>query len=156
MKRHAKPSRARCLHFAACAGLLVLGLTSGGCQRKAPAEALAPPQDSSENESAPEREVLASWYDVPVGSVTKERAGAGELTAANNRLPFGTRVRVTHVANGKSVVVRITDRGNFKPRIKIDLCKEAAQKLDMVGEGIARVRMQILSDGKATEPSPGT
>src|SRR3984893_4297392 len=56
-------------------------------------------------------EGYAVWYVVPANSLAKRRAGKDELTAANNRLPLGTKVRVTHLKNGKSVVVRITDRG---------------------------------------------
>ena len=52
----------------------------------------------------------AVWYHVPPKSLAKRRATKDELTAAHNRLPLGTRVRVTHLKNGKSVVVRITDR----------------------------------------------
>ena len=76
-----------------------------------------------------------------------------QFTAANNNLPIGTRVRVTHLKNGKSVVVRITDRGITKPKIKLDLCKEAAEELNMVGEGVAHVRMQGLDDGKGSPSS---
>jgi rare lipoprotein A (peptidoglycan hydrolase) len=91
----------------------------------------------------------AVWYKVPPNSLARRRAGKEELTAAHNRLPLGTRVRVTHLKNGKSVVVRITDRGITKRRVIIDLCKEAAEKLDMVSEGSARVSLEILPDDKA-------
>ncbi len=90
----------------------------------------------------------AVWYKVPPKSLTKRRAGKDELTAAHNRLPFGTRVRVTHLKNGKSVEVRITDRGITVRGAIIDLCKEAAEKLDMIHEGSARVRLEILPDDK--------
>ena len=91
---------------------------------------------------------VAVWYNVPPNSLAKRRASKDELTAAHNRLPFGTKVRVTHVANGKSVVVRITDRGISKRGAVIDLCKEAAAQLDMLREGSARVRLEILPDDK--------
>jgi rare lipoprotein A len=55
---------------------------------------------------------------------------------------------VTHLVNGKNVVVRITDRGVYKRGTIIDLSKEAAEKLDMVREGSARVRLEILADDK--------
>jgi rare lipoprotein A (peptidoglycan hydrolase) len=97
----------------------------------------------------PKIEGNAVWYKVPPNSLAKRRAGKDELTAAHNRLPLGTRVLVTHLKNGKSVVVRITDRGITKRRAIIDLCKEAAEKLDMVGEGSARVSLEILPDDKA-------
>jgi rare lipoprotein A len=97
-------------------------------------------------------EGYAVWYDVPANSLAKRRAGKDELTAAHNRLPLGTRVRVTHLGNGKNVVVRITDRGITRRRALIDLCKEAAVKLDMVREGSARVRLEILPE----EPLPAS
>ncbi|MEM1370795.1 MAG: septal ring lytic transglycosylase RlpA family protein, partial [Pseudomonadota bacterium] len=66
------------------------------------------------------------------------------LTAAHKTLPFGTRVRVTHLGNGRSVVVKINDRGPFiKGRI-IDLSKRAAGVIRMRGQGIARVKIEIL------------
>jgi rare lipoprotein A len=83
---------------------------------------------------------------VPVDSLAKRRAGAGELTAAHNYLPLGTLVRVTHVANGKNVIVRVTDRGITNRHATIDLCKEAAEKLDMLREGSALVRVEVLPD----------
>lgn len=89
----------------------------------------------------------AVWYDVPADSLAKRRAGKDELTAAHNRLPLGAKVRVTHLANGKSVIVRITDRG-ITNRANIDLCKEAAAALGMISEGRARVRMDLLPDDK--------
>ena len=93
-------------------------------------------------------EGVATWYPVPQKSIAKRRARTDELTAANNRLPLGTKVRVTHLTNGKNVVVRITDRGVYKRGTIIDLSKEAAEKLDMVKEGSARVRLEILPDDK--------
>jgi rare lipoprotein A len=90
--------------------------------------------------------VYAAWYDVPADSLVRKRAGSGELTAAHNKLPLGTLVRVTHLGNGKNVLVRITDRGITKRKVKVDLCKEAAEELDMIGEGIARVQMEVLQE----------
>jgi rare lipoprotein A len=100
-------------------------------------------------------EGVATWYKVPTKSLTKERAGKDELTAAHNRLSFGTKVRVTHLGNGKNVVVRITDRGVYRRGVVIDLCKEAAEKLDMLREGSARVRLEILPDDKAFSKKKG-
>lgn len=92
-------------------------------------------------------EGMAVWYTVPQNSLARRRAGK-ELTAAHNRLPIGTKVRVTHLGNGKNVDVRITDRGITKRAAVIDLCKEAAEKLDMIRQGSARVRLEILPDDK--------
>lgn len=95
------------------------------------------------------QEGYAVWYVVPVDSLANRRAGKGEFTAAHNRLPLGTMVRVTHLGNGKSVIVRITDRGITKRGASIDLCKPAAEKLGMISEGMARVRIEELPDDTA-------
>ena len=97
-------------------------------------------------------EGMAAWYQVPPDSLAKKRAGKDELTAAHNKLPIGTKVRVTHLGNSKSVVVRITDRGITSRRFLIDLCKEAAEKLDMLREGSTRVRLEVLPDDKSSTP----
>ena len=67
-----------------------------------------------------------------------------ELTAAHRTLPFGTRVRVTNVANGRSVVVTITDRGPFARGRIIDVSRRAARKLGFWRDGIAKVRVEVI------------
>jgi rare lipoprotein A len=69
--------------------------------------------------------------------------GAG-LTAAHKTLPFGTRVRVTDVKTGRSVIVTITDRGPFNRGRVLDLCTRAARALGMMDRGIAHVRAEVL------------
>jgi rare lipoprotein A len=91
-------------------------------------------------------EGFAVWYPVPKYSLAHRRGWGDEYTAAHNRLPIGTRVRVTRLSNGRSVVVRVTDRGIKNRRAKIDICREAAEKLDMIHDGFARVRMEILPE----------
>ncbi len=74
-----------------------------------------------------------------------ERAHASDLTAAHRSLPFGTKVRVTHKKTGKSVVVRINDRGPFiKGRI-IDLTPAAARAIGF--SGLAQVDVEVLGRG---------
>ena len=97
---------------------------------------------------------FATWYDVPAKSRVKQRAPKDELTAAHNRLPIGTRLRVTHLGNQKNVVVRITDRLVSKRPAHVDLSKEAAEKLDMVKQGSARVRMEVLPNDNTPAPQP--
>ncbi|MBV8751320.1 MAG: septal ring lytic transglycosylase RlpA family protein [Hyphomicrobiales bacterium] len=70
--------------------------------------------------------------------------GATGLTAAHRSLPMGTRVRVTNTANGRSVVVRINDRGPFIRGRSIDLSHSAAQAVGMTQAGVAKVRMEVL------------
>lgn len=69
------------------------------------------------------------------------------MTAAHQQLPFNTRVKVLNLANGKSVEVRINDRGPFKDDRIIDLSYAAAKALGMIGTGTARVRIDILELG---------
>ena len=91
---------------------------------------------------------VASYYG---GRFHGRRTASGErfnqnaLTAAHRTLPFGTRVRVVHVRSGRSVVVRINDRGPVSRRRIIDLSKGAARRLGMVRSGTARVRLERLS-----------
>src|SRR5438874_742546 len=126
---------------------LAAALISLGAAISAPAQVANPSRHPIVPTPA-QLEGPAAWYDVPRSSLAKRRAGRDELTAAHNTLPIGTRVRVTHLGNGKNVIVRITDRGITRHRALIDLCKEAAIKLDMIREGSARVRLEILSDEK--------
>ncbi|HEY6866801.1 MAG TPA: septal ring lytic transglycosylase RlpA family protein [Candidatus Eisenbacteria bacterium] len=71
---------------------------------------------------------------------------AHRLTAAHRTLPMGTRVRVTNLENGRSVVVTITDRGPFKDDRIIDVSWRAARKLGFERAGTARVRLTVLLD----------
>lgn len=93
-------------------------------------------------------EGTASWYGVPFHG---RRASNGQiydmnkLTAAHRTLPFETLVRVTNLTNGKSTVVRITDRGPFVENRIIDLSLAAAREIESVGPGIVPVRLEILS-----------
>jgi len=71
---------------------------------------------------------------------------AGKLTAAHRSLPFGTKVLVTNKRNGKSVVVRINDRGPFIRGRVLDVSKAAAQDIGMVSSGTAQVCFQVVAD----------
>lgn len=66
------------------------------------------------------------------------------MTAAHKTLPFGTRVRITHLGNGRSVTVTINDRGPYVAGRIIDLSRAAASAISMTGQGVARVRMTVL------------
>ncbi len=76
-----------------------------------------------------------------------------KLTAAHRTLPFETMVRVTNLGNGKSTVVRITDRGPFVENRIIDLSLAAAREIDSVGPGVVPVRVEIVSPG--IDPTAG-
>src|SRR5258706_5555117 len=117
-------------------------------KRNKPAPAPAPPGYLEEGN--------ASWYGVPFHG---RRASNGEiydmykLTAAHRKLPFETMVRVTNLDNGKSTVVRITDRGPFVGNRIIDLSMAAAREIDSVGPGVVPVRVEILS--ASIDPTSG-
>ena len=98
----------------------------------------------------------ASWYGVPFHG---RRASNGEiydmykLTAAHRTLPFETMVRVTNLNNGKSTVVRITDRGPFVDNRIIDLSLAGAREVDSIGPGVVPVRVEVISPG--IDPTSG-
>ena len=73
-----------------------------------------------------------------------ERFDPNQLTAAHRSLPFGTRVKVTNLDNGRHVVVRINDRGPYAKGRVLDLSRAAARKLGYVHEGTAHVRIEVL------------
>lgn len=86
----------------------------------------------------------ASWYSLTSKTASGERCDPGALTAAHRSLPFGTRVKVENLRNGKSVVVRINDRGPFVGGRIIDLTKAAANRLGFVSAGVTKVRLTVL------------
>ena len=89
----------------------------------------------------------ASWYGPGFhGRLTAngERYNQYALTAAHKSLPFGTKVKVTNVNNGRSVVVRINDRGPFIRGRVIDLSTAAARNIGMIHHGVVPVRLQII------------
>lgn len=95
----------------------------------------------------------ASWYGNPFNG---RRSSNGEvydmykLTAAHRTLPFETMVRVTNLSNGKSTVVRITDRGPFVDNRIIDLSLAAAREVESVGPGVVPVRLEVLGNVDVT------
>jgi len=143
------------MKFAVAAMGCAAALALSGCKPSAAPTSESMAERNRTSEKKPyEREGIAVWYAVPADSLAQRRAGKDELTAAHNRLPLGTMVRVTHLANNKSVIVRITDRGVSNHHFMIDLCKEAAEQLDMVSEGSARVRLEVLPDDKSVSAVP--
>lgn len=79
-----------------------------------------------------------------------------DMTCAHKILPFNTVLRITNLANGKSVDVRVNDRGPFVAGREVDLSKAAAQKLDMIKSGTANVKIQIVKMGANTKQSVQT
>ncbi len=81
----------------------------------------------------------ASWYALGSRTASGERMNPSAMTAAHRTLPFGTKVRVTNKRNGKTVVVRINDRGPFIRGRILDLSKGAARELGFINAGHAPV-----------------
>ncbi len=90
---------------------------------------------------------IASYYSSPQMTASGERFNPGAMTAAHKSLPMGTRVQVTHVKSGRSVIVRINDRGPFVKGRIIDLSRAAAGQLGISGAGLGQVRVTVLSGG---------
>ena len=95
----------------------------------------------------------ASWYVMHSRTASGEMMKPSKLTAAHRSLPFGSRVLVENLANGRSVVVRINDRGPFVKGRIIDVSKAAASSLGMLGSGTATVR--VSSAGSSYAQSSG-
>jgi rare lipoprotein A len=86
----------------------------------------------------------ASWYALHSRTASGERMNPSALTAAHRTLPFGTRLRVTNRDNGRSVVVRINDRGPFIRGRMLDLSRGAADQLGFIDSGHTAVCMARL------------
>jgi len=102
-------------------------------------------------------EGMASWYGGNDGFEGKPTASgeiydSGQLTAAHRELPLGTVVDVTNRDNGKKVRVRINDRGPFLKGRILDLSQEAARRLDVIGPGVAPVRIEVVVAATAAPP----
>ncbi|RTR23113.1 septal ring lytic transglycosylase RlpA family protein [Azospirillum griseum] len=86
----------------------------------------------------------ASWYDYKDGRKTAsgQKTSDKALTAAHRTAPFGSKLRVTNMRNGKSVIVVVNDRGPFHGKRIIDVNRRAAQKLGLIQSGVAEVRVE--------------
>jgi len=88
---------------------------------------------------------IASWYN-DHRTASGERFDVKAMTAAHRKLPFGTKVRVVDLKTGKSIIVRINDRGPYIRGRIIDLTIGAARELGMYHRGIAKVRVEVLRE----------
>ncbi|MFY7899680.1 MAG: septal ring lytic transglycosylase RlpA family protein [Chitinophagaceae bacterium] len=119
---------------------LLIMLLSASCHRKITSHSKTSPSNYSKSDIG-----NASYYaDKFIGRSTAngEKYSATKFTAAHRTLPFGTMVKVTNLQNGKSVVVRINDRGPFVSGRIIDLSKIAAKQIDVITAGVARVKIE--------------
>ena len=141
-------SHVRRLSFVICALVLLSACGHKKVQVKAP----APPASVSSSEL----EGIASYYAEPYHG---RKTASGEtfdtyrgMTAAHRTLPFNTMVRVTNKTNGREVDVRINDRGPFIDGRVIDLSLRAARQIELVGPGVAPVKLKILKAGEVAQP----
>lgn len=137
-------------------GLLLASLVLSGCSLVGGRPATPSPASSGDRPSAGEfgpgwTEVgVASWYGEPYHG---RRTASGEIydmeaaTGAHPTLPFGTRVRVENLENGRSAVLTINDRGPFAKDRILDVSRRIARELGMLGVGTARVRITVLEEG---------
>lgn len=110
---------------------LIAALSLGGCVTSGPLPGGAPSHG------------IASFYAEGARTANGEHFRPGAMTAAHRTLPFGTHVRVTDADTGRSVVVRINDRGPFVRGRIIDLSRGAASALGMAGRGVANVNLEV-------------
>ena len=89
----------------------------------------------------------ASWYKMGHTTASGEKMNADALAGAHPTLPFGTKVRVQNLGNGKSVTIRINDRGPFVGGRVIDVTRAAAKRLGMIRAGVARVKVTVVEGG---------
>ena len=108
---------------------------------------VAPPSDKAEAVLEMIGQGEASYYGNELAgnrTASGERFNPNGLTAAHRTLPLGTRLKVTNVANGRSVIVRVNDRGPFVRSRLIDVSLGAAREIQMVRSGKAQVRLEIV------------
>ncbi|MGQ0686155.1 septal ring lytic transglycosylase RlpA family protein [Bradyrhizobium sp.] len=115
-------------------------IATASVARRAPA---VEPGESQSNTSG-KSQGIASFYSQGTKTASGERFDPKELTAAHPTLPFGTRLRVTNQHTGRSVTVRVNDRGPYVPGRVVDVSYSAAEQLGMVGRGIAPVKLDVV------------
>ena len=105
-------------------------------------------QARDDDEGGFEQRGKASYYGSKFEgrkTASGDRYRGDEMTAAHRTLPFGTRVRVTNLTNGKSVEVVINDRGPFAKGRIVDLSRKAAKEIDMLSAGVVQVKLEVLA-----------
>jgi len=116
--------------------------TNGEAARKKRRNRLASGKGSSKRQAV--MLGLASFYSEDRETASGERFDKHKLHAAHRTLPFGTRLRVTNVRNGRSVTVRVNDRGPFVRGRIVDVTSAAAEALGMVDDGVVKVTLDIV------------
>jgi rare lipoprotein A len=102
----------------------------------------APRRDAGDTKTASHG--VASFYTEGTKTASGEKFNTLDMTAAHPTLPFGTKLRVTNVASGQSVTVRVNDRGPYVRGRVVDVSYSAADALGMVGKGVAKVKLDVV------------
>jgi rare lipoprotein A len=141
--------------------LVLAAAVTAACASKKPPPPVSQPVPPAELPKGWSEEGLASWYGGDDGFEGKPTASgeiydSSKLTAAHRDLPLGTVVDVTSLDSGRAVRVRINDRGPFVQGRIIDLSRKAALDLAMIGPGVARVRLVVVTPGVEVEPVSAT
>ena len=134
--------------LAACGGPAVVSQKSewGTAGNRHPAPAKTAKHILSATKSAAKTPPygVASFYKDDTETASGEKFDPHQLTAAHRTLPFGTRLRVTNVETGRSVTVRINDRGPYIPGRSVDLSYSAADTIGMVERGVTKVKLEVV------------
>ncbi|MEP6994516.1 MAG: septal ring lytic transglycosylase RlpA family protein [Acidobacteriota bacterium] len=136
-------------------------LLCAACASRGPAAPVSRPIPPEDLNPAWAEEGLASWYGGDDGFEGKPTASgeifdSSKLTAAHRDLPMGTVVDVTNTDSGGTVRVRVNDRGPFVHGRVIDLSREAARRIGLIGPGVGPVRLTVVSAGISPTPVPPT
>jgi rare lipoprotein A len=113
------------------------------------------PEEGDDAQEPPVETGRASWYDFDTKTASGEHMDGDALTAAHPTLPFGSKVKIANLDNGRSVVVRINDRGPFSKDRIIDVSRAAAAELGMIGAGVARVSVSLVEQEVASDEVTG-
>jgi len=151
------------------AAILCAAITFSGCRHKRRVPIAAPPSPAGKAASRPAAKQeakqakvgytetgIASWYGHPYHgrpAANGEIYDMEKLTAAHRTLPFNTWVRVVNMANQMSVEVRVIDRGPFVGGRIIDLSHAAARQIELIGPGVAKVRLEVIREPAKAEPA---
>jgi rare lipoprotein A len=134
--------------LAACGGPAVVSNRSewGTASNRHPAPARTAKHILSATKSAAKTSsyAVASFYKDDTETASGEKFEPHQMTAAHRTLPFGTRLRVTNVESGRSVTVRINDRGPYIPGRSVDLSYSAADTIGMVERGVTNVKVEVV------------
>ena len=144
---HAKPSLTALVALAALATGMPAG--SAWADRQSPSPDVADIASAIGRGVVTAQEGVVSWYGAQFHdrkTASGERFDSGAFTMAHPKLPFGTMVRVTNLRNGRSVVVRVNDRGPFVGKRIADLSQAAASEIGMMRRGVARARIEVLDE----------